>query len=147
MPIRLSILCGALFFPLLLSACSPQGENILKKVCFNDRCFDIEIAQTSEEKAKGLQFRKTLGKNNGMLFVFSKAKRQTFWMKDTFIPLDIIWIDGNKRIVSIMRDILPCKTEKCPVYMPQREALYVLEVNAGITIERGLRVGDQADFR
>ena len=95
---------------------------------------------------KGLQARQHLGKDRGMLFVFQESKKHSFWMKDTFIALDIVWIDGEKRIVTIMPNILPCKTEKCPVYTPSKNALYVLEVNAGVTIELGLNVGDHAVF-
>jgi len=67
-------------------------------------------------------------------------------MKDTYIALDIVWIDQNKRIASITPNILPCKTEQCPVYTPNKDALYVLEVNAGVIIEMGLKVGDHATF-
>ena len=67
-------------------------------------------------------------------------------MKDTFIPLDIIWIDRNKRIVTVVSDVLPCEIEQCPVYAPDNDALYVLEVNAGVAIELGLKGGDQAVF-
>ena len=81
-----------------------------------------------------------------MLFIFSQSKRHVFWMKNTLIALDIIWIDRDKRIVFIMRDVLPCKTEQCPAYTPKENALCVLEVNTGVTIEQGLKVGDQAVF-
>ena len=67
-------------------------------------------------------------------------------MKDTLIPLDIIWLDRHKRIVFIIPNVLPCETEKCPVYTPDADAEYVLEVNAGVTAELGLSVGDQAVF-
>ena len=93
-----------------------------------------------------MQTRQYLGKDRGMLFIFQESKKHSFWMKDTFIALDLVWIDGDKRIVTIIPNILPCKTEKCPVYSPSKSALYVLEVNAGVTIELGLKVGDHAVF-
>jgi len=95
---------------------------------------------------KGLQARRNLSEDRGMLFIFQESKKHSFWMKDTFIALDLVWIDVNKRIVTIMPNILPCETEKCPVYTPNKKALYVLEVSAGITIELGLKVGDHAVF-
>jgi len=107
----------------------------------------MEVAQTPEERGRGLQDRKSLGKDEGMLFVFEKSQRQSFWMKDTYILLDIIWMDRNKNIVFLIPNILPCETEQCPVYTPDKDAFYVLEVNAGVSIELGLGVGDQAVFR
>jgi len=141
---RLLILCVPLIF--YFSACFSQAKNPLEQICFADGCIYIEIAQTPEERRKGLQARKYLGKDKGMLFIFSESQKYSFWMKDTFIPLDIIWIDDNKRIVTVMSDVLPCETEQCALYAPDNDALYVLEVNAGVAIELGFRVGDQAVF-
>ena len=95
---------------------------------------------------RGLQARQYLGKDRGMLFIFQKSKKHSFWMRDIFIALDIVWIDSNKRIVTIMPNITPCETEQCPVYIPSKDALYVLEVNSGVTIELGLKVGDHASL-
>lgn len=143
---QLPIVCISVFFSACLFACSSQTKNLSEKICFANGCIHIEIAQTQEERTKGLQARKYLGKDSGMLFIFSQSKKYNFWMKNTFIPLDIIWIDHNKRIATIMSDVLPCETERCPVYAPEKEALYVLEVNAGVAIELGLKGGDQAVF-
>jgi hypothetical protein len=119
----------------------------IKEVCFYDRCITADVARTAEERMKGLQFRASLGRDEGMLFVFPSSQRQSFWMKDTLIPLDIIWMDGNRRIVFLMPHVPPCETEKCPVYTPDADASYVLEINAGAAAEMGLSVGDQAVFR
>lgn len=140
----LLLLCVPMIF--YFSACSSQANSPSKQICFEDGCIYIEIVQTSEERRKGLQARKYLSKDRGMLFVFSESKKYSFWMKDTFIPLDIIWIDRNKRIVTVISDVLPCEIEQCPVYAPDNDALYVLEVNAGVAIELGLKGGDQAVF-
>lgn len=141
---------ASLVFLLLLMAfpaCSASSRNVPKQVCFSGQCVNVEVARTQEERTRGLQDRQSLGKDKGMLFIFQKSQKQNFWMKDTFISLDIVWMDRNKKIVFIIPNILPCKTEKCPVYKPEKDALYVLEVNAGATIELGLKVGDQAVFR
>ena len=143
---QLLILCIPVLFSTCLSACSSQANSPSEQICFADGCIYIEIVQTPEERRKGLQARKYLSKGNGMLFIFSESKKYSFWMKDTFIPLDIIWIDRNKRIVTIMSDVLPCEIEQCAVYAPDNDALYVLEVNAGVAIELGLKGGDQAVF-
>ena len=134
------------FFLLFLPACSYQAGRAPKQVCFYDRCIHVEVARTQEERARGLQSRRSLGNDEGMLFIFPESRRQSFWMKDTFIPLDIVWMDRDKRVVLVIPNILPCATEHCPVYTPEKDALYVLEVNAGVTVELGLRVGDQARF-
>lgn len=118
----------------------------LKQLCFGERCFEIEVAETQEERFKGLQNRQFMSADHGMLFVFPESKKHRFWMKDTYISLDMIWMDGNKKVVTIIPNVLPCKTEQCPVYTPDHDASYVLELNAGTTIEIGLKVGDQATF-
>ena len=143
----LSLLFLLLFMLIVFPACRLQTGNTIKEICFASQCFDIEVARTKEERMKGLQFRKSLPKDAGMLFIFPKSQPHSFWMKDTFLALDIIWIDQDKRIVEIMTNILPCKTEQCPVYTPSKDALYVLELNSGRSLESGLKVGDQASFR
>ena len=127
------------------------AENI-KQVCFKqanmpiNKCFSVEIAQTAAERERGLMFREELNSEKGMLFIFSQSEKYGFWMKNTLIPLDIIWIDENKTIVYFKKEVLPCKEEKCEVYYPDKEALYVLEINAGLTKENNLSVGDKVDF-
>ena len=135
-----------LFFAFCLSSCSSPVKDFSDQICFSDGCIQIEIARTREERMKGLQDRRNLDKDRGMLFIFEKSKKHSFWMKDTFIGLDIVWIDGDKCIVTIMPNILPCETEQCPVYTPSKDARYVLEVNSGVAIELGLKVGDHAIF-
>ena len=136
----------ALMFAMGFSSCSSQTGSTIEEVCFYDNCIKVEVVQTQKERARGLQFRKSLGKNEGMLFIFPSSHRQSFWMKDTFISLDIIWLNRRKRIVFITPNVLPCETDQCPVYTPATEASYVLEVNAGVTTELGLEVGNQAIF-
>ena len=116
------------------------------RVCFGENCISVEIARTPEEQAEGLQFREKLDKTGGMLFIFSSSEYHGFWMKDTLIPLDIIWIDDVKKIICIKKNVQPCKIEKCPGYYPADQARYVLEINARYCDELGLAVGDVAEF-
>lgn len=67
------------------------------KVCFNNYCFNVRLAVTTDEKAKGLMYEKELGDNEGMLFVYDDEGEYGYWMKNTLIPLDIIWIDRDKK--------------------------------------------------
>ena len=143
---HLLALWSLIFFAFFFSSCSSPAKDLSGQICFSDGCIQIEVAQTQEERMRGLQARRHLGKDRGMLFIFQESKKHSFWMKDTFIALDFVWINANKRIVTIMPNIVPCETEQCPVYTPSKKALYVLEVNAGATAELGLKVGDHAIF-
>jgi hypothetical protein len=78
-----------------------------------------------------------------MLFLFPDTAVYPFWMKNTLIPLDIIWIDGSGAIVDIARDVPPCRADPCPSYPPKGPARYVLELSAGEAAARGLGEGDR----
>ena len=118
----------------------------INSVCFNENCFEVEIADSDEERQRGLMFRETLDRDKGVLFVFEEEGNYLFWMKDTLIPLDIIWINSDLEVVYITNAV-PCVTERCLTYGPEEDALYVLEVNSGVSGEIGLEVGDRVDFK
>jgi uncharacterized membrane protein (UPF0127 family) len=81
-----------------------------------------------------------------MLFFFSSDGDYPFWMKNTIIPLDMIWIDANRKIVHIAHEAQPCRVENCPNYPPNAIARYVLEVAGGVAKEHGLKAGDVLRF-
>lgn len=91
-------------------------------------------------------FRDKLDQNKGMLFVFDNSANYPFWMKNTKIPLDIIWINANKEIVYISEFTQPCKTFFCPKINPNKNAKYVLEINAGLSQKFDIKVGDNVDI-
>lgn len=93
------------------------------------RTFEVEVANTPEQQATGLSGRKQLGKNRGMLFVFEQDDFHVFWMKDMQFAIDIIWIDGDRRVAHIERDVQPDGSGA--TYKPARKARYVLEVASG----------------
>ena len=93
-----------------------------------------EVAETKEELKTGLMFRKELAKNNGMLFIFGMEFKYSIWMRNTLIPLDVIWINERMEIVDIVVDVPPCKTEKCPTYSPEFPAKYIIEAPAKWTV-------------
>ncbi|MFZ5364699.1 MAG: DUF192 domain-containing protein [Patescibacteria group bacterium] len=140
--LKISIFIIAL---LLLTSCS-RVKNI-SQVCFESVCFNVEIADSREKQARGLMFREHLDVDKGMLFVFDKEDIYSFWMKNTLIPLDMIWIDENGAVVSIFPDARPCSKEDCPTVKPLKKAKYVLEINGGISTEKGIGVGDEAIFQ
>jgi uncharacterized membrane protein (UPF0127 family) len=106
----------------------------------------LELAVTPEEIGQGLMFRPHLPSDRGMLFLFQRERVPSFWMKDTMIPLDLLFLDGSGTIVEIIADAQPCATEPCPQYVPSQTAWAVLELNAGAAERHGLAAGDTLTF-
>jgi uncharacterized protein len=103
----------------------------------------VEIADTEASRARGLMFRERLAPNEGMIFVFDRPGIYPFYMKNTLIPLDMLWLDADGRVVSVARSVPPCKADPCPSYYPDAEAIYVVEVVAGFTARHNVNVGDR----
>lgn len=108
------------------------------------RTLDIEIADNEYETQTGLMYRTTLGINQGMLFIFPDVSYRSFYMKNTKIPLDIIYIAEDKTIVSFQKNAKPLDESSLPSKAP---AKYVLEINGGLSDEWQLEVGDQIAFQ
>ncbi|OIO21072.1 hypothetical protein COV61_01195 [Candidatus Micrarchaeota archaeon CG11_big_fil_rev_8_21_14_0_20_47_5] len=100
-----------------------------------------EIADTSAKRAEGLMHREFLCENCSMLFVFEEEGRHAMWMKNTLIPLDMVFISGEGRVVDVKADVPPCKTKICESYLPGEGAKYALEVNAGWSERNGITAG------
>lgn len=108
-----------------------------------------ELRQTPQELQSGMMFRPQLPPDHGMLFVFDTLEPRAFWMYRTEVPLDMIWLDENKRIVEIAENAPPCGSidaRDCPTYGGVASSLYCLEMAAGQVIRRGLKVGDRLQF-
>src|ERR687896_1806206 len=108
-------------------------------------CVFVEVPDDREEFARGLMFRSHLPWNAGMLFAFYEEEPRRFWMKNTLIPLDMIFVDSSSKIIDIKENVPPCKQEECPTYPSREPAQYVLEVNAGFVQEKGIRIGDELE--
>lgn len=106
----------------------------------------VELATNDETRAQGLMYRDTLPPGNGMLFLFSRDDEYPFWMKNTLIPLDMIWVTSERRIAAISHDVPPCKADPCPSYPPNAISRFVLELAAGEAKKHGLKAGDQLRF-
>ena len=102
--------------------------------------FNIEVADTPKSRAEGLMFREKLPTSGGMLFVYEQPEHATFWMKNTLIPLDIIFFDFRGQVTSIHRDATPHDTS---LIDGGRDVAAVLEINAGIASRLGIDVGSQ----
>jgi uncharacterized membrane protein (UPF0127 family) len=117
----------------------------------NGKKLNIEIADTPAKRTKGLMFRDSLEDDSGMLFIFPSSAKYTLWMANTYIPLDMVWIDKNKSVVYMEENVPPCTEaqnikEKCKRYTPDTPAKYILELNAGKASELNVKIGDKVNF-
>jgi uncharacterized membrane protein (UPF0127 family) len=108
--------------------------------------FELDIADTSFLRARGLMYRENYPSNRAMHFIYPTQSADKFWMKNTLINLDIIFLDSNNLISYISADTPPCKTDVCPVYGPNFEYSSVIEINGGLTEKYGINIGDQVKF-
>ncbi len=121
-----------------------EGElTIYKSIDSTEVKLDIEIADTDFDIQTGLMYRNSMDTNQGMLFVFDDVKERFFYMKNTKIPLDIIYINDNKKIVSFQKNAKPFDESSLPSNFP---AKYVLEINAGLVDTWPLSVGDSINY-
>jgi uncharacterized membrane protein (UPF0127 family) len=119
------------------TACA-SGE---PRVKLGGETFTVEIADSQQEQALGLMFRDSLADDAGMLFIFPNEAPRSFWMKNTRIPLDIMYFDRELKMVSLSADTPPCKVRRCPSYPSLGPAMYVLELNAGSAERLGVGPG------
>jgi len=115
------------------------------RVIFPDKfAAQVEVAADDPTRSQGLMFRDRLAEDKGMIFLFTQSGVYPFWMKNTLIPLDMIWIDDAKKVVTVAHDVPPCKADPCPNY-PQPDspapARYVLETAAGVAAKHHIDVG------
>lgn len=120
-----------------------EGEVVFLHGDKRVRKIDVEIAENDAEREKGLMFRPYLSDSVGMLFIFNESSPQSFWMKNTMISLDIIYVDSDKKIVSIQKNAKPYSEESLPSF---GNAQYVVEVNGGYCDKYGIQVGDAITF-
>lgn len=135
---------------ILTPSCSFANERLVPVQLPTGAIIHAEIADTSVKRAEGLMYREHLAKDRGMLFTFSQAQLWTFWMKNTKIPLDIIWMNEKKQIIHIAHNVPICTRtdDSCPQYQPNDPALYVLELGAGeaarLKLEKGVKLKFQS---
>jgi uncharacterized membrane protein (UPF0127 family) len=127
-----------LLLALQAAACASE----LPQVELGGQRFTVELALSRDEQARGLMFREQLADDHGMLFIFSGLAPRSFWMKNTRIPLDILYFDADLKLVGVARNARPCAADPCPGYPSSGPARYVLELNAGRAAALGVREGD-----
>ena len=112
--------------------------------------FPVELALTSDEQIQGLSGRPVLKENTGMLFVYERQSKYSFWMPDMRFPLDIVWIGADCTVADVTLNALPPEpgqaNQDLPLYSPKSPAQYVLEVYAGEADEKGIKEGVGVEF-
>jgi hypothetical protein len=135
------LLCAAL--ALACTACAAGEPSVELK----GKRFSVEVADTREKQALGLMFRDSMPMDHGMLFIFPREAPRSFWMKNTRIPLDIMYFNEGLELVSISADTPPCRTRRCPSYPSTSPARFVLELNAGVASDLGVEIGDRLTLK
>ncbi len=128
----LSILMLAVY-----TGCSAGGASVE----LGGQRFSVEIADTQQKQTLGLMYRDEMAADHGMLFVFPNEAPRSFWMKNTRIPLDILYFDKDLVMVAASFDTPPCRVRRCPPYPSIAPAMYVLELNAGTAAKLGVDLG------
>jgi hypothetical protein len=126
---------------LICASCMAREPHVV----LGGNAFTVEIAETKEERDLGLMFRDELADDHGMLFLFPVEAMRSFWMRNTRIPLDIMYFDADLQLINV-QTASPCRTRNCPVYPSTAPAKYVLELNAGKATELGLQAGDRLEL-
>ncbi|HSS45094.1 MAG TPA: DUF192 domain-containing protein [Thermoanaerobaculia bacterium] len=108
--------------------------------------YRVELARTPEELAQGLMFRESLPGHTGMLFLFPGSEVHKFWMKNTMIPLDMVWMDAEGKVLFVSASTPPCRTDPCPTYGPDLPATSVLEIAGGVAGREKIAVGSTIRF-
>jgi hypothetical protein len=114
---------------------APDGDRVL-----------LEVAVSDQERALGLMFRDVLPAGRGMVFLFPGEERWAFWMKNTFVSLDMVWLDDHGAVVDVRAHVPPCRLDPCPSYLPAKAARAVVELNAGYAAAHGIKPGVTLHF-
>ena len=134
----ISVLCAGLCWTPAHAACAPGVVDI--RGGFGQARFTVDVADTGAERALGLMFRESLPKSAGMLFVYDTPQRASFWMKNTLIPLDMIFADAAGRVTRVHSNAIP--QDLTPIDGGEGVAA-VLEINGGLAEKLGIGPGDE----
>lgn len=110
------------------------------------KVLQVEVMVKDEDRQMGLMFRPSLAPDHGLLFLFEQADFHGIWMKNCKFPIDILWLDDERKVVHLAEAVPPCKAEPCPVYAPLRKASYVVELNAGQARREKAALGAVVNF-
>ncbi|MBI4490598.1 MAG: DUF192 domain-containing protein [Deltaproteobacteria bacterium] len=143
MPVASRLLPVGLLLLFGLSACRNSPRVVISTKGGKELTVRVEVADTPAKRELGLQYRRELDEDQGMLFLFPTERVQSFWMKNTPLSLDIIFIGSHRRIVGIIHQAIPFSTASLSVTTPSQ---FVLEIKGGLSRLRGIEVGDAVRF-
>jgi uncharacterized protein len=140
------VLSGCGHKPAPSNATPPPGLSPPRVHLPDGAAIEVELAANDETRQQGLMYRDGLAADRGMLFLFPQSGNYPFWMKNTLIPLDMIWIDERLRVTHVERNVMPCRADPCPSYDPGAAARFVLELAAGQAARHGVGNGSVLRF-
>lgn len=126
-----------------LGACAADGPRVVVHTGSGPRPIAVEVVATPAARTRGLMYRRELAEGAGMLFVFDEEADHSFWMKNTFIPLDMIFVGGDRRVVGVHANARPHSLAPISVGRPSR---WVIEVPGGWAVRAGIAAGDRVDL-
>jgi uncharacterized membrane protein (UPF0127 family) len=130
----------------VLAASAGAAPAVVPLTLPSGRVIDVEVMISDQDRALGVMFRPSMPADHGVLLVFRGSGFHSIWMKNCRFPIDVIWLDEERRVVHVAENVPPCKADPCPSYEPLRRATYVLEVNAGQAREDEATVGATLSF-
>jgi uncharacterized membrane protein (UPF0127 family) len=122
------------------------GPEVVPLTLPSGKVLQTEVMVKDEDRAMGLMFRPSLPADRGLLFVFEDLDFHGIWMKNCRFPIDIVWLDEERRVVHVAEAAPPCKVDPCPVYQPMKKAAYVVEINAGQARREKATLGSRLEF-
>jgi len=135
-----------LFVVLGVSNAALAGPAVVPLKLPSGKVLQVEVMVNDQDRAMGLMYRPSLPEDRGMLFTFEQADFHGFWMKNCRFPIDMVWLDEQKKVVYVAEAVPPCRAEPCPIYTPMQRANYVVEMNAGQAGKEGAVVGASLSF-
>ena len=127
----------------ITSSCGAEPRVVISTREGRESVFQVEVADTPAKRELGLQYRRELAADRGMIFLFSAPSVQAFWMKNTPLPLDMIFIGSDRKIVGIVEQTVPFSLDSRSVGRPSQ---FVLEINGGLAKRHGIKAGDAVRF-
>lgn len=137
--LRFAVLGAALLLASAVAVFAAERERLVIQAATGEHRFDVEIADDPQERSRGLMFRREMADAHGMLFDFRRDERASFWMRNTYIPLDMIFIEADGTIESIAKRTTPLSEKSVRSHGPVR---FVLEINGGLSETLGIAAGD-----
>jgi uncharacterized membrane protein (UPF0127 family) len=127
----------------------PKGGNktLVLNTSTGTHSYSMEVSDNRDTRMKGLMEREKLDADKGMLFIFEDERVPAFWMKNMKIPLDIVFMDKNYKVVDYFENVPACTADPCPHYLPGTDSKYVAELSAGTAKKIGLKRGDLAEVK